>query len=345
LEFELGRGETFSNPNERRFLRGFLIRQTFENPFSRKHRMGARQAEVDAAAEGVREVILVVEYQIREHFNRILFLQKLVGLNALNEEALSEVRALIETRAELGEVRELEAIRLRVEHIRAQNELEATEIELDQFRKHLNTFLGNRLPPDYELKGTLAADPSEPELEFLTQEILPNHPALAKVAKEKEAVQLDLKKNEISWFPDPSFSFSSSKELDGNARRFGFGLAIPLWNQGGDASQKDREKLRMLGYQAEFLRLELEAQLMIHHNHLRKARQTLTLFEKGLLEQAEASMEIAEISYRAGEISFMDYLDARRTYHSIQIQYQQALYEWNVERAALDRAAGGGTRP
>jgi cobalt-zinc-cadmium efflux system outer membrane protein len=96
-------------------------------------------------------------------------------------------------------------------------------------------------------------------------------------------------------------------------------------------------------HEEEALRLELEANLLIHHNRLRLYRHTLRLFEEGLLEEAEASMEIAETSYRQGEISFMDYLDARRTYHSIQIQHLQALYDWNVERATLDRAAGGGT--
>jgi cobalt-zinc-cadmium efflux system outer membrane protein len=87
----------------------------------------------------------------------------------------------------------------------------------------------------------------------------------------------------------------------------------------------------------------LEANLLIHHNHLRLYRQALRLFEEGLLEEAEASMEIAEASYREGEISFMDYLDARRTYQSIQIEHRQALYDWHLERATLDWAAGGGT--
>ena len=91
------------------------------------------------------------------------------------------------------------------------------------------------------------------------------------------------------------------------------------------------------------VRLDLEANLLIHHNHLRLHRQTLRLFEEGLLEEAQTSMEIAEASYRQGEISFMDYLDARRTYQSIQIEHRQALYDWHLERATLDRAAGGGT--
>ena len=111
----------------------------------------------------------------------------------------------------------------------------------------------------------------------------------------------------------------------------------------GRMRKQGRQRVSVAEHEEEALRLELEANLLIHHNRLRLYRHTLRLFEEGLLEEAEASMEIAETSYRQGEISFMDYLDARRTYHSIQIQHLQALYDWNVERAALDRAAGGGT--
>jgi outer membrane protein TolC len=343
LEYEWGTGKPFAGTGDLS-VSGFTARQTLENPISRHYRMGALRAEEEAVAEGVREGILDVEYQIREHFYRILFLGEVVELAALNEEALSEVRTLIETRARLGEVRELEAIRLRVEHLRALNELEAARIELEQLRTHLNTFLGNQLPTEYELQGTLAVDPTLPELETLYREVLPLHPVLARAEKERFAAEQSLRESRARWIPDPTFSFSSSREMEGDITKFGVGLSLPLWNQSRAASEANQQELLMAEYQMEALRLELEAQLMIHHNHLRLAARTLTLFEEGLLTEAEASMEIAETSYREGEISFMEYLDARRTYHSIQLQRQQALYEWNVETAALDRAAGGGTR-
>lgn len=217
-------------------------------------------------------------------------------------------------------------------------------MELDQNRSHLNTFLRNALPEGYLLEGTLAADATEPELDFLKREILPGHPVLRRALKEREAAIQELRESQTSWLPDPVISGSSRREMDGDVRSFGIGLRIPLWNQSRAATQSSREKVRLAEYREESIRLELEAQLMIHHNHLSLTRRTLRLFEEGLLREAEASMEIAEVSYRAGEISFMEYLDARRTSHSIQIQRQQALYDWNVERAALDRAAGGGTQ-
>ncbi len=342
LGYEAGSGDTFDG-SVSRSVEGFSLRQPLENPLGRHYRLGAMSARTGAAEEEIRSGVLEVEYEVRLHYFRILYLQEMVGLARLNEEALRGTRELMETRARVGEVKELEAIRLRVEHLRARNEAEAAVMELDQYRRHLNTFLGNVLPEDFLLSGELRADVPEPGLEALVRGALPSHPELLGAAREREAAELRRKASQVGWLPDPVISGSSEKGLDGEVRRLGVGIRLPLWNQSRAAAEADRQRMVAAQRREEGLRLELEAQLMIHLNHLRLNRQTLQLFQEGLLEEAEASMQIAETSYREGEISLLEYLDARRTYHSIQIEYFQALHEWNVEWAALDRAAGGET--
>ncbi|MCK5651588.1 MAG: TolC family protein, partial [Gemmatimonadetes bacterium] len=156
LEYEAGEGDLFKS-SETKSVREFIVRQTIENPLARHYRLGALQYEVEAAEEGVRFGTIGVDHEVRLHFYRILDLEELLRLARLNEEALLEVRGLIETRAQVGEVRDLEAIRLRVEHMRAQNEAKAAELELAQFRQHLNMFLSNVLPEGYVLEGELTA--------------------------------------------------------------------------------------------------------------------------------------------------------------------------------------------
>lgn len=342
LEFESGTGERYESA-EKRTVEGWSIHQAIANPFTRHYRLASLSSLADAAGEGVRAGILDVDYEIRAHFFRILFLSELLELARLNEEALEAISGLVEVRAELGEVRELEAIRLRVEHLRARNETEAAAMELDQYRRHLNTYLGNVLPPDFRLAGDLAAGEEEPDLAVLTEKVLPSHPALAGAAREREAATAAMRAAGMAWIPGPVVSGSSRREMDGKIRTLGIGLQVPLWNFSRAAVERERQRVRALEERERALRQELEAQVMIHHNHLRLDRRTLALFEEGLLGEAEASMEIAEAGYREGEISFLEYLDARRTYRFIQIDYRQALYDWNVERAALERAAGGGT--
>ncbi len=342
LEYEAGRGEPFDEAGTRS-LSGFTIRQVIENPLTRHYRLGALSSLVEAAGEGVRAGILDVEYEIHMHYHGILYLQELSQLARLNAEALQAIRRLIETRAAVGEVRQLEAIRLRVEHLRAVNEMEAAELELDQFRQHLNTFLGNALPGDFALVGEPTSDPEDPDLDRLVSRVLSQHPALLAAGRQREAAAQQRKVSRTAWIPDPVVTGSSARELDGDVRMLGIGIQIPLWNQSRAATERDQHRVREMEYREGALLLDLQAQLIIHHNQLLRARRTIQLFQEGLLAEADASMRIAETSYRQGEVSFVEYLDARRTYQSIQIEYQQALFDWNRQRAALDRAAGGGT--
>ncbi len=342
-EVEYGRGT--GEPHQGgagRTVEGYAVRQSLENPFRRHYRLGALDALAEAAREDVRTGTLEVEHEVRLHYFRILYLERLAELSRLNEEALAGIRELMENRARVGEVKELEAIRLRVEHMRAVNEAEAAVMELDQYRRHLNTFLGNVLPEGFVLAGELRADAPEPALPDLVARALPGHPALLRATREVEAARHAMKGSRLGWLPDPVLSGSTERALDGDIRRLGVGISIPLWNQSRAALERDRQRVLAAERSQEALRMELEAQILIHLNHLRVNRRTLQLFQEGLLEEAEASMEIADTSYREGEISLVEYLDARRTYHSIQIQYFQALHDWNVERSALELAAGGG---
>jgi cobalt-zinc-cadmium efflux system outer membrane protein len=341
LEYETGEADLFDS-SESRSVGGLSLRQAIENPLARHHRLAALDRGVDAAGERVRHGEMEVDYEVRSHFFRILYLQEQLNLARLNEEALEAIRGLIETRAAVGEVRELETIRLRVEHMRAQNQTQAVEMELEQYRRHLNTFLGNSLPHDFELVGELAADLVVPDLARLQSELLPRHPALQEAARLREAADHRGRAAGSGWIPDPVLSASSARELDGDVLKFGVGIQIPLWNQSRAAAERERHTVVQLERQEEAQRLGLEAEVMIHHNHLQGHRRTLLLFEEGLLAEAEASMEIAEVSYREGEISFVEYLDARRSYQSIQLEYQEALHDWNRELAELDRAVGGG---
>ena len=88
------------------------------------------------------------------------------------------------------------------------------------------------------------------------------------------------------------------------------------------------------------LSMELRTEIKAKLNQLRLSEQTLELFQSGLLKEAEESLKIAEVSYKQGEISLIDYLDSQRTYYSILKDYQDSLYDWNVNMASLEKSIG-----
>ncbi len=86
--------------------------------------------------------------------------------------------------------------------------------------------------------------------------------------------------------------------------------------------------------------MEISTEIKALMNEQRLSEQTIKLFHEGLLKQAEESLKISEEIYKQGEISLIDYLDSQRTYNSILKDYQDSLYAWNVNKAALEKATG-----
>lgn len=340
-EFEYHRGEGKSYDSQAKVsTEGFAITQSIENPLKRKYRIQTFEKDWQAAESFLDFSKLEVIYRIKSLFFKVLLLKNYEELALKNIDSLEEIYQLILKRVKMGEVKELEAIKLYVETLKAQNELNKVRTEFKLAKENLNKFLGNTLPPSFVLQGKLSFKSLPLDEKVLINKALLSHPFIKKKEKELEKAQSNL--SYVNWqrLPDPKLSGFSHKELDGKNKGIGISMEIPLWNFKSKAIAeakslvlKERETLKAS-------KLELTAEVKTSFNQLKLSEQTIKLFLSGLLREAEESLKIAEVSYKQGEISLIDYLDSQRTYYGIIKDYQDSLYAWNADKAALEKAVG-----
>jgi len=339
IEYHRGKGKPYDS-GEKVNTEGFSVTQPLENPFKRSHRIRTFEKRWEAAQFLFNSYRLKIIYEIKSLFYKTLLLKDKSELALMNLNSLKKIHQLILKRSQLGEVRELEAIKLYVETLKAQNELNRVQTELQLAKEELNKFLGNTLPSDFSLLGKLSYESVSFTEKSLIEKVLLSHPQISKKEKDWEAAQSNL--SHIRWqrFPDFALSGFSNKEIDGQNTGIGISLEIPLWN----FKAKEIAEAQSLAFQQEeelkALRMELRTEIKIKLNQLRLSKQTIELFQSGLLKEAEASLKIAEVSYKQGEISLIDYLDSQRTYYSILKDYQDSLYDWNVNKASLEKSIG-----
>jgi len=339
IEYRRGKGKSYES-DEKITTEGFSITQPLENPFKRNHRIHTFQKTWEGAQFLLNSSRLEIIYEIKSLFYKMLLLKDNAELALKNLNSLKEIHQLILKRAQMGEVKELDAIKLYVETLKAQNELNRMRTELNLAKEELNRFLGNTLPADFSILGKLSYM-SVPLIEkSLIETALLTHPLIRKKEKDWEAAQSNL--SYIRWqrFPDFELSGFSDKEIDGQNVGIGISLEIPLWN----FKTKEIAEAQSLAFKQEeelkALRIKLKTEIKIKLNQLRLSEQTIELFRSGLLKEAEASLQIAEVSYKQGEISLIDYLDSQRTYYSILKDYQDSQYDWNVNKASLEKSIG-----
>lgn len=339
IDLHIGRAKSYDGFNKRNTA-GLTISQPLENPFKRHYRIQMSKNEWQAVENAYSFSQLETVYSIKIQFFQILLLEHKGKLAQKSLESIREIHRLIQKRAQLGEVKELEAIKLHVETMKSQKRINTLMTEKQLAKEKLNNLLGNSLPPGYDLTGDLEYSPFLGEQAEFLEIGLSSHPLI----KEREA-QLEKANNYLSYikwhrFPDFNLKGFTDKDLDGKNQGIGISLDIPLWNfkskeiaEAVNLSYKQQEELRAL-------KMALATEIKARWDRVKLSEQTLQIFASGLLKQAEASLKISDISYREGEISLIEFLDSQRTYFSIQTDYFQALYTWNSDRAALEKAVG-----
>jgi cobalt-zinc-cadmium efflux system outer membrane protein len=339
LSFAWGKAESYDELVQRNTSE-FSISQPLENPFKRHYRIQVFERDWEASQYLLEFTKLELMYEIKYHFYQILLQKKKTELAKKNADSIAEIHRLILKRAQLGEVKELEAIKLQVESLRAQNALNKIWTDLELAKERLNKFLGNTLPLDFDIQGKLEYIPIDVNEEVLLAEILPKHPLIKEKEKKNEQAEENIRFVKWKLLPDFKLVGFSKKELDGRNKGLGISFDIPLWNWRTKEVDEAESLLLKQNQELRTVKMELATEAKAMINQLRLSARTLKLFTTGLLKHAEESLKIAEVSYTHGEISLIDFLDSQRTYFSIMTDYQDSLYAWNADRAALERVIG-----
>jgi outer membrane protein TolC len=73
---------------------------------------------------------------------------------------------------------------------------------------------------------------------------------------------------------------------------------------------------------------------------LRASRRTVDLYTKKVLPAAQDNVAAATSGYTAGTVDFLRLIQAQRESLELQEKYQQAVVEYNRNRAQLERLVG-----
>jgi len=190
------------------------------------------------------------------------------------------------------------------------------------------------------LKGELEFAPVAHDRNEQIKNALRSHPLLQQKRMIVDSARSTVNYTKWQVFPDFELTGFSEKSLHGKGAGIGISLNIPLWNFRVRETEEAHYHLLQETRELSAWELDVSTRIKTAGNRLRISEAVLNIFFHGLLEQAEKSLSISELSYKQGEISLMDFLDTQRTYFSILEDFQDALYTWNTDNAALEKALG-----
>ena len=248
-----------------------------------------------------------------------------------------------------GAVPELDLLRTRTELANARKELNAADNALDLTLSALKNLLVVDLGIPVYLTEHLGR-PLRPtdDLDTLTQIAVSHRSELSSLKSQVAAAEQGFKAAKGEHLPTIAlegrheYMEGDYRDLDGGEHwTVGIGVQLPIWNwdQTSAKVRKARSQLSQARIQLrkteDSIRLEVRQAFL----NLGKAEKNITVAEAALKIANEAFRQ-ARARYQEGEGTNTDVLDARTALSRAEANHTQALFEYNVALATLQRAMG-----
>ena len=322
------------------------VSQSFEFPTNYFLRGSALASNRDALRAGGVQVMRTAIRKIRNSYFAAWGTQRKLQY-ALDNLSLSDsILVKVEVRARVGEAPPLEVLTARVQQSEARNDLMAARNDLAVAYAELNNAMGlSRMEFDTSvvLTDSLVASPRPTNIDSLSVLVEETNPQLLAARARMESANTS---RTLAWSTLlPSFTVSYFNQMrDGVKDYYGasLGISVPLWFMMSTRGQVEESQAGIALAEAEFsgIRNTLLVELRNTVSNLQNNANSVRLYESDLIPQAEEVYRTANRGYASGDLSYLEYLQARVTLLATRRNYITTLLNYVHSVSLLDELTG-----
>ncbi|MEW6004960.1 MAG: TolC family protein [Stygiobacter sp.] len=322
------------------------VSQSFEFPSNYFLRGSKFSNQEDIAFYGLKRTEIIITALIKSAYYNALAKKELQGIAEENRKIAEDFSKKAEIRYNVGEGTNLERLTAKVQFTEASNNLEVAKNELRTANAELNFVLGygKRTDEIFTLADSLTYTPSEK----LTLEELYN--LSLSVNQQIKISELNVSTSSIdkslAWSSLlPNFNLAYFRQTrDGDNGFYGasFGISVPLWflfeNRG--QIQEATANVNIAESELQLVKNEVYLRLRSAFNDYENDLRQVNLYISDILPQAEEVYRSATASYDAGEITYIEFLQARQTLIGAYSNYTNVLFNYYRSIFTLEETVG-----
>lgn len=334
-----------AGPSEVNLRTDFVL----ERGGKRDLRIALAKAQRDVAQlqllDATRQLVLRVEAA----FVEVLLAKENLLLARENLAVFERIVEVNAARVKAGDLARIELIRTELAALQFRNAVRQAELRWQTARNLLRLLLGRRaISVDFDVAGPFRRDFSNLDLAELQNEALRLRPDLEALRRDQARTVADLRLQLAQGIVDYTFGVQYHRQYDnakGNSLGLFFSAPLPVFNRNQGEIERARAEQRQAEARIRALEQSIRNEVESAYAEYLTARDVLETIERDMVSQAHKVRETAEYSYRRGEASFVEFLDAQRAFNDTMQAYNEARAEYAKVLYLLDSITGKSVNP
>lgn len=299
-----------------------------ERGHKREERIGLAKEQKTLAQLGVRELMRQVIFAVQGAFVDIQQAKERLQLARENLRSLEGVVSINEARLKSGDLAQVELERSRLAAHQYRTAVQQAELQLDQARLQLQQLMGRKeKSPAFDVAGDMRRDPAPPVREEIAKLALEKRPDYLAGQQSQAASRADLRlqlaNGKVDFVLGSEYTYQRAWGSAGSSMGFYFSMPLKLFNKNQGEIARAQREINLAGAKSEALAAGIRTEVEKAHRQVVVARELLMNVETNMLGRARQVRDTTEYSYRRGEASLIEFLDAQRAFNDA----METLYE------------------
>ncbi len=319
-------------------------------PFPGKRRLMGEMAEKEAEAvfKEIQEKTNKIIRELKSTYFELSLNYRFMEITRRNKEILENFAKIAETQYAVGMGIQQDVLKAHIEVSRMVDDL----LMLEQKKRALEAKLMALLnrPPESSIgrpeEVSFSKVPfSVEEFQKMAVDLNPTLQAMKKMIEAKEKAYEFAKRE---YYPDITFKFAYGQRDNGPEMKRRDMLSamveinIPIFYKSKQERKVAETRADIQTLEAQYRAMKNEINFMIIDlaSMLQRTERQLELYKTGIIPQASLQVSSAMSAYRVGKADFMTLLDSQITLYRYQLEYHQALTEYEKNVASLEAIIG-----
>jgi cobalt-zinc-cadmium efflux system outer membrane protein len=313
----------------------------FERGHKRPRRLQAARDQTEVTRAQVADAERTLAFNVGQQFVSVLLAESTLQFALQDLQSFQQTVDISEAQLKAGYIGEGDYLKIKLQLLQFQTDVSSARLARVQALVGLRELLGyNAVPADYDVIGDLAYQPLKGTLEDLQLKAVDMRPDLRAAKLGITAAQSQILLAKANAKVDVNGTLDYTHVSGENTASMFVNFALPIFNRNQGEIARTGYALTQAQKQQQSASDAVLSDVSNAYEAIRSNEEVVQLYTSGYLKQAQDSRDISEYAYKRGAASLLDFLDAERSYRSVQLAYRQALGSYMTALEQLKEAVG-----